>query len=193
MEVKYSSLAAVGTNFSQYPQDGRPEIAFAGKSNVGKSTLINAMLGRRALARTSSQPGKTLTINFYDVNGVMYAVDLPGYGYAKAPKTEIARWSKMIEEYLQKREELKAIILLIDIRHEPGKNDVMMYEWLKHYGYDIIIAATKSDKLNRSQIPKQLSVIRKTLGLGAEDVLIPFSGEKKTGVDELWAEMERFL
>ena len=123
----------------------------------------------------------------------MYAVDLPGYGYAKAPKTEIARWSKMIEEYLQKREELKAIILLIDIRHEPGKNDVMMYEWLKHYGYDIIIAATKSDKLNRSQIPKQLSVIRKTLGLGAEDVLIPFSGEKKTGVDELWAEMERFL
>ncbi len=193
MEVKYSSLAAVGTNFSQYPQDGRPEIAFAGKSNVGKSTLINAMLGRRALARTSSQPGKTRTINFYDVNGVMYAVDLPGYGYAKAPKTEIARWSKMIEEYLQKREELKAIILLIDIRHEPGKNDVMMYEWLKHYGYDIIIAATKSDKLNRSQIPKQLSVIRKTLGLGAEDVLIPFSGEKKTGVDELWAEMERFL
>ncbi|MCI8702807.1 MAG: YihA family ribosome biogenesis GTP-binding protein [Anaerotignum sp.] len=193
MEVKNSSLAAVGTNFSQYPQDGRPEIAFAGKSNVGKSTLINAMLGRRALARTSSQPGKTRTINFYDVNGVMYAVDLPGYGYAKAPKTEIARWSKMIEEYLQKREELKAIILLIDIRHEPGKNDVMMYEWLKHYGYDIIIAATKSDKLNRSQIPKQLSVIRKTLGLGAEDVLIPFSGEKKTGVDELWAEMERFL
>ncbi len=193
MEVKNSSLAAVGTNFSQYPQDGRPEIAFAGKSNVGKSTLINAMLGRRALARTSSQPGKTRTINFYDVNGVMYAVDLPGYGYAKAPKTEIARWSKKIEEYLQKREELKAIILLIDIRHEPGKNDVMMYEWLKHYGYDIIIAATKSDKLNRSQIPKQLSVIRKTLGLGAEDVLIPFSGEKKTGVDELWAEMERFL
>lgn len=193
MEVKNSSLAAVGTNFSQYPQDGRPEIAFAGKSNVGKSTLINAMLGRRTLARTSSQPGKTRTINFYDVNGVMYAVDLPGYGYAKAPKTEIARWSKMIEEYLQKREELKAIILLIDIRHEPGKNDVMMYEWLKHYGYDIIIAATKSDKLNRSQIPKQLSVIRKTLGLGVEDVLIPFSGEKKTGVDELWAEMERFL
>lgn len=193
MEVKKSSLAAVGTNFSQYPQDGRPEIAFAGKSNVGKSTLINAMLGRKALARTSSQPGKTRTINFYDVNGVMYAVDLPGYGYAKAPKTEIARWSKMIEEYLQKREELRAIILLIDIRHEPGKNDVMMYEWLKHYGYDIIIAATKSDKLNRSQIPKQLSVIRKTLGLGAEDVLIPFSGEKKTGVEELWMEMERFL
>lgn len=193
MEVKQSSLAAVGTKFSQYPTDGRPEIAFAGKSNVGKSTLINAMLGRRALARTSSQPGKTRTINFYDVNGQMYVVDLPGYGYAKAPKTEIAKWGAMIEEYLQKREELKAIILLIDIRHEPGKNDVMMYEWLRHYGYDIIIAATKSDKINRSQIPKHLSVIRKTLGLQPGDVLIPFSGEKKTGVQELWAEIDRFL
>ena len=193
MEVKQSSLAAVGTKFSQYPTDGRPEIAFAGKSNVGKSTLINAMLGRRALARTSSQPGKTRTINFYDVNGQMYVVDLPGYGYAKAPKTEIAKWGAMIEEYLQKREELRAIILLIDIRHEPGKNDVMMYEWLRHYGYDIIIAATKSDKINRSQIPKHLSVIRKTLGLQPGDVLLPFSGEKKTGVQELWAEIDRFL
>ena len=193
MEVKQSSLAAVGTKFSQYPTDGKVEIAFAGKSNVGKSTLINAMLGRKALARTSSQPGKTRTINFYDVNDCMYVVDLPGYGYAKAPKTEIAKWGMMIEEYLQKREELRAIILLVDIRHEPGKNDIMMYDWLKHYGYDIIIAATKSDKINRSQIQKHLSVIRKTLGLGPDDVLIPFSGEKKTGVQELWAEIERFL
>ena len=193
MQVKQSALAAIGTKFSQYPEDGRPEIAFAGKSNVGKSTLINAMLGRRALARTSSQPGKTRTINFYDVNGELYVVDLPGYGYAKAPKSEIAKWGQVIEEYLCKREELKAIILLIDIRHEPGKNDIMMYDWLKHYGYDIIIAATKSDKINRSQIQKHLSVIRKTLGLGPDDVLLPFSGEKKTGVQELWAEIERFL
>lgn len=193
MEVKQSSLAAIGTKFSQYPTDGKTEIAFAGKSNVGKSTLINAMLGRKALARTSSQPGKTRTINFYDVNDVMYVVDLPGYGYAKAPKTEIAKWGAMIEEYLENREELKAIILLIDIRHEPGKNDIMMYEWLKHYGYDIIIAATKSDKINRSQIQKHLSVIRKTLGLGQQDILIPFSGEKKTGVAELWAEIDKFL
>ncbi len=193
MEVKQSSLAAIGTNFSHYPTDGKTEIAFAGKSNVGKSTLINAMLGRKALARTSSQPGKTRTINFYDVNDAMYVVDLPGYGYAKAPKTEIAKWGAMIEEYLEKRQELKAIILLIDIRHEPGKNDIMMYEWLKHYGYDIIIAATKSDKINRSQIQKHLSVIRKTLGLGQNDVLIPFSGEKKTGVQELWAEIDKFL
>ncbi len=193
MEVKQSSLAAIGTKFSQYPTDGKTEIAFAGKSNVGKSTLINAILGRKALARTSSQPGKTRTINFYDVNDAMYVVDLPGYGYAKAPKTEIAKWGAMIEEYLEKREELKAIILLIDIRHEPGKNDIMMYEWLKHYGYDIIIAATKSDKINRSQIQKHLSIIRKTLGLGQNDVLIPFSGEKKTGVKELWAEIDKFL
>ena len=193
MEVKQASLAAVGTKFSQYPTDGKVEIAFAGKSNVGKSTLINAILGRKALARTSSQPGKTRTINFYSVNDCMYVVDLPGYGYAKAPKTEIAKWGAMIEDYLQHREELRAIILLIDIRHEPGKNDIMMYEWLKHYGYQIIIAATKSDKLNRSQIPKHLSVIRKTLGLSTDDVLIPFSGEKKTGVAELWAEMERFI
>lgn len=193
MEVKNSSLAAIGTNFSHYPTDGKPEIAFAGKSNVGKSTLINAILGRKALARTSSQPGKTRTINFYDVNGQMYVVDLPGYGYAKVPKSEVAKWGQMIEEYLQKRQELRAIILLIDIRHEPGKNDIMMYEWLKHFGFDIIIAATKSDKINRSQIQKQLSLIRKTLGLAPEDVLIPFSGEKKTGVDELWAEIERFL
>ena len=123
----------------------------------------------------------------------MYVVDLPGYGYAKVPKSEVAKWGMMMEEYLQKREELCAIILLIDIRHEPGKNDIMMYEWLKHFGFDILIAATKSDKINRSQIQKHLSVIRKTLKLGPGDVLIPFSGEKKTGVDELWAEIEKFL
>ncbi len=193
MEVKNSSLAAIGTNFSHYPTDGKPEIAFAGKSNVGKSTLINAILGRRALARTSSQPGKTRTINFYDVNGQMYVVDLPGYGYAKVPKSETAKWGQMIEDYLQRRQELRAIILLIDIRHEPGKNDIMMYDWLKHFGFDIIIAATKADKLGRSQIPKQLALIRKTLQLAPGDVLIPFSGEKKTGVAELWVEIERFL
>lgn len=193
MQVKTSSLKYIGTNFSHYPMDGKPEIAFAGKSNVGKSTLINAILGRRALARTSSQPGKTRTINFYDVNDIMYVVDLPGYGYAKAPKSEIAKWGEMIENYLERREELRAIILLIDIRHEPGKNDIMMYDWLKHYGYDIIIAATKSDKINRSQIQKQLSLIKKTLKLQPGDVLIPFSGEKKTGVEELWAEIEKFL
>ena len=193
MEVKKSSLQAVGVKFEQYPNDNKPEIAFVGKSNVGKSTLINAMLNRKSLARTSSQPGKTRTINFYNVNDSIYIVDLPGYGYAKASKTDIQKWSVMIEKYLQKRECLSGIILLIDIRHEPRKNDIMMYDWLKHYGYDIIIAATKSDKLNRSQIPKHLSIIKKTLNLSSEDKLIAFSGTAKTGVAELWAEIDKLL
>ncbi|MCI8629421.1 MAG: YihA family ribosome biogenesis GTP-binding protein [Firmicutes bacterium] len=193
MEVKKSSLQAVGVKFEQYPNDNKPEIAFVGKSNVGKSTLINAMLNRKSLARTSSQPGKTRTINFYNVNDSIYIVDLPGYGYAKASKTDIQKWSVMIEKYLQKRECLSGIILLIDIRHEPSKNDIMMYDWLKHYGYDIIIAATKSDKLNRSQIPKHLSIIKKTLNLSSEDKLIAFSGTAKTGVAELWAEIDKLL
>ena len=193
MEVRNVALASVGVKMSQYPTDGRVEVAFVGKSNVGKSTLINAMVGRKAIARTSSQPGKTRTINFYDVEGVMYIVDVPGYGYAKAPKTEIEKWGIMIEEYLQKRQELKSIVLLIDIRHEPGENDKMMYNWLKHYGYDIIIAATKSDKIKRSQIQKQLSVIRKALNLEKDDVLIPFSGTEKTGVKELWEAIENIV
>lgn len=193
MEVKKSSLEAVGVKFEQYPTDNKPEIAFAGKSNVGKSTLINAMLNRKSLARTSSQPGKTRTINFYNVNDALYIVDLPGYGYAKAAKTEIQKWGVMIEKYLQKRQSLIGIILLIDIRHEPGKNDIMMYEWLKHYGYNIIIAATKADKLNRSQVPKQLSVIKKTLALSPQDKLIAFSGTTKLGVTELWEEIDKLL
>lgn len=193
MKVNNVSLAAVGVKMSQYPDDGKPEVAFAGKSNVGKSTLINGMIGRRALARTSSQPGKTRTINFYDVEDVLYFVDLPGYGYAKAPKTEIERWGKMIDEYLNKRECLMGIVLLVDIRHEPGENDKMMYDWLKHYGYDIIIAATKKDKIKRSQVQKQLSVIKKSLNLAPEDKLIAFSGETKEGKDELWAEIERVI
>lgn len=193
MEVKQTSLGYIGTNFTHYPMDGRPEIAFAGKSNVGKSTLINAILGRKALARTSSHPGKTRTINFYNVNDEMYVVDLPGYGYAKVPKHELDKWGKMMEEYLSKREELRAIVLLIDVRHEPGKNDVMMYEWLRHYGYKIIVVATKIDKLNRSQVAKHVSAIRKGLGLRSDDVLIPFSGEKKIGIEELWAEIDPFL
>ncbi|MBR5468330.1 MAG: YihA family ribosome biogenesis GTP-binding protein [Firmicutes bacterium] len=193
MEVRNVSLAAVGVKMSQYPTDGKPEVAFVGKSNVGKSTLINAMVGRKALARTSSQPGKTRTINFYDVENVMYIVDVPGYGYAKAPKTEIEKWGKMIEEYLQEREELKSIVMLIDIRHEPGANDKMMYEWLQHYGYDIIIAATKSDKIKRSQIQKNLSVIRKALNLDKDAVLIPFSGPEKNGVKELWDAIENVI
>ena len=193
MKVNNVSLAAVGVKMSQYPDDGKPEIAFAGKSNVGKSTLINAMIGRKALARTSSQPGKTRTINFYNVEDVLYFVDLPGYGYAKAPRTEIEKWGKMIEEYLNKRETLRGIVMLVDIRHEPGENDRLMYDWLKHYGHDIIIAATKKDKIKRSQIQKQLSLIKNTLKLAPEDRLIAFSGETKDGVEELWEELEKLI
>ena len=193
MKVNNVSLAAVGVKMSQYPDDGKPEIAFAGKSNVGKSTLINAMIGRKALVRTSSQPGKTRTINFYNVEDILYFVDLPGYGYAKAPRTEIEKWGKMIEEYLNKRETLRGIVMLVDIRHEPGENDRLMYDWLKHYGYDIIIAATKKDKIKRSQIQKQLSLIKNTLKLAPEDRLIAFSGETKDGVEELWEELEKLI
>lgn len=191
MEVKKAQLSCVGVNFSQYPKDSKPEIAFVGKSNVGKSTLINAMTNRNKLARTSSQPGKTRTINFYGINDIFYIVDVPGYGYAKAPKTEIDRWSKMTEEYMQKRKELAGIVMLIDIRHEPGENDKIMYQWLKHYGYKIVIAATKLDKIKRSQIQKQTALIKRTLCLEEGDIIIPFSGTEKTGRDELWGVIDR--
>lgn len=190
MRVNNVSLDAVAVKPAQYPTDGKLEVAFAGKSNVGKSSLINSMVYRKAIARTSQNPGKTRTINFYNVEDKLYFVDLPGYGYAKAPKTEIAKWGKMIENYLLKREELRAIILLIDIRHEPGENDKMMYEWLRHYGYKIIIVATKSDKLKRSQLQKHTSMLRKALNLAKEDILIPFSSETKSGRDELWEVIE---
>ena len=193
MEVNNVSLAAVGVKLSQYPTDYKPEIAFAGKSNVGKSTLINSMVGRKALARTSSQPGKTRTINFYDVEDTFYIVDLPGYGYAKAPKTEIAKWGNMIEEYLNERETLLSIFLLIDIRHEPGENDKMMYNWIKHYGYDVVIVATKADKIKRSQLQKHVSMIRKGLGMEQNEILIPFSGETKMGKEELWEVIDNML
>lgn len=193
MEVINVELAAVGVKMEQYPTDGKKEVAFVGKSNVGKSSLINSMIRRKALARTSSSPGKTRTINFYDVEGLLYIVDVPGYGYAKASKSEIKKWGKMINEYLEKREELEAIVMLVDIRHDPGKNDIMMYDWLKHYGYDIIVAATKSDKLSRNQIQKHLSAIKKGLNLSAEDKLIPFSSETKQGVEELWEVIEKAI
>ncbi|MBR6400274.1 MAG: YihA family ribosome biogenesis GTP-binding protein [Firmicutes bacterium] len=191
MIVNNVSLEAVAVKKEQYPATGMPEVAFAGKSNVGKSSLINCMINRKALARTSQNPGKTRTINFYNVEDRLYFVDLPGYGYAKAPKSEQQKWGKMIEGYLLKREELKTIIMLVDIRHEPGENDRMMYDWLKHYGHNIIIVATKSDKLKRSQLDKHKKMLKTAFGLEKEDILLPFSSETKSGRDELWEIIER--
>lgn len=193
MKVNNVSLAAVAVKKEQYPADNKPEIAFAGKSNVGKSSLINSMVYRKAIARTSQNPGKTRTINFYDIENMLYLVDLPGYGYAKAPKTEIAKWGRMIENYLLKREQLRAIIMLVDIRHEPGENDLMMYDWLRHYGHNIIIVATKSDKIKRSQLQKHMAMLKRAFQLEKEDIIIPFSSETKNGRDELWQIIEEII
>ena len=190
MNVNNVSLEAVAVKKEQYPSTGFPEVAFAGKSNVGKSSLINTMINRKALARTSQNPGKTRTINFYNVEDLLYFVDLPGYGYAKAPKSEQQKWGKMIEGYLLNRNELRAIIMLVDIRHEPGENDLLMYVWLKHYGHNIIIIATKSDKLKRSQLDKHKKMLKNAFGLEKEDILIPFSSETKNGKEELWEVIE---
>ena len=190
MVIKNVSLDIVCGITSKLPDTGRPEIAFAGKSNVGKSSLINGLLNRKALARTSSQPGKTQTINFYNVNDFMYLVDLPGYGYAKVPETEKAKWGKMIERYLHTSQDLKAVFLLIDIRHDPSANDKLMYDWIVNNGYNPIIIATKLDKLKRSQVQKNVKIIRESLGLPKGGKVIPFSAETKQGREEIWELME---
>lgn len=190
MNVTKAEMVITAGMASQFPEHDMPEIAFAGKSNVGKSSLLNCLLNRRALARTSSQPGKTQTINFYAVQDTYMFVDLPGYGYAKVSKTEREKWGKLIEGYLEKRESLQKIILLIDIRHEVGANDKMMYDWISHYHDEVIVVATKMDKIKRSQVQKHLSVIRKGLGLTPQDKLIGFSSETKQGREELWKIIE---
>lgn len=186
MIIRKAELETVCGITSTLPENQLPEFAFAGKSNVGKSSLINGLLNRRALARTSSQPGKTQTINFYNVNDDLYFVDLPGYGYAKVSVEVKAKWGKMIERYLKRSKMLKCIFLLIDIRHEPSSNDKMMYDWIVSNGYKPVIIATKLDKLKRSQIQKHVKMLREGLGLEKEDVLIPFSAETKQGRDEIW-------
>ena len=187
MIIRKAELETVCGITSTLPENLLPEFAFAGKSNVGKSSLINGLLNRRALARTSSQPGKTQTINFYNVNDSLYFVDLPGYGYAKVSVEVKAKWGKMIERYLKKSKMLKCIFLLIDIRHDPSANDKMMYDWIVSNGYKPVIIATKLDKLKRSQIQKHVKMVREGLGLTKEDILIPFSAETKQGRDEIWA------
>ena len=178
---------------STLPENDKPEIAFAGKSNVGKSSLINALMNRKSLARISATPGKTQTINFYNINREIYLVDLPGYGYAKVSEKEKEAWGKMIERYLHKSTMLKAVFLLIDIRHDPSKNDKMMYDWILHQGYEPVIIATKLDKLKKSQVAKQLKAIRTGLGLVSGTTVIPFSAKTKQGRDEIWEYAESRL
>lgn len=186
MVIKNVSLDIVCGITSKLPDTGRSEIAFAGKSNVGKSSLINGLMNRKALARTSSQPGKTQTINFYNVNDFMYLVDLPGYGYAKVSQQEKEKWGKMIEKYLHRSKVLQAVFLLVDIRHEPSANDRQMYEWILANGYHPIVIATKLDKINRSQIAKQVKLVKQGLGVDKDTIVIPFSAETKQGREEIY-------
>ena len=193
MIIKNVTLETVCGITSPLPKNERMEVAFAGKSNVGKSSMINALMNRKALARTSSQPGKTQTINFYNVNSEVYLVDLPGYGYAKVSQSEKEKWGKLIENYLHKSPMLKAVFLLIDIRHDPSANDKMMYDWIVANGYHPVIIATKLDKLKRSQIPKHVKAVRTGLGLEKDDILIPVSSQTKQGIPELWETIEQYL
>lgn len=186
MIIKSAKLETVCGITSTFPENDKIEIAFAGKSNVGKSSLINALVNRKALARTSSQPGKTQTINFYKVNDEVYFVDLPGYGYAKVSEEVKAKWGNLIERYLNKSEMLKAVFLLVDIRHEPSANDKNMYEWIVYQGYDPIIIATKLDKIKRSQVAKHVKMLKTGLNVKPGTKVIPFSATTKQGREEIW-------
>lgn len=193
MVIKNVSLDIVCGITSKLPDNQWPEVAFAGKSNVGKSSLINALMNRKSLARTSAQPGKTQTINFYNVNSSMYLVDLPGYGYAKVSVAVKAQWGKMIERYLRTSKVLKAVFLLIDIRHEPSANDKVMYEWIRENGCQPIIIATKVDKLKRSQVAKHLKQVKTGLDVAPGTLVIPFSSETKQGREEIWELMNELI
>lgn len=193
MKIKSVNLETVIGITSKLPENTLPEFAFAGKSNVGKSSLINAIMNRKSYARTSSQPGKTQTINFYNINEELYLVDLPGYGYAKVSQETKAKWGKMIEKYLQRSKQLKAVFLLIDIRHDPSANDKDMYEWIVHNGFEPIIIATKSDKISRGQIDKHLKAIRVGLKTRPGTIMIPFSAQNKNGLDKVYEILDEYL
>ena len=193
MVIKQAELQTVCGITSSLPENLYPEVAFAGKSNVGKSSLINGLLNRKSLARTSSQPGKTQTINFYYVNQSLYLVDLPGYGYAKASEEIRAKWGRMVENYLHKSKQLRAVFLLIDIRHAPSANDKQMYQWIVSQGYEPIIIATKLDKIKRSQVAKQLKLLKEELKLLPGTKLLPFSAQTKQGREQIWEVMEKLI
>jgi GTP-binding protein len=186
MKVNSAEIVISAVGPKQYPQDALPEIALAGRSNVGKSSFINTILNRKNLARTSSKPGKTQTLNFFKINDAIYFVDVPGYGFARVSKTEKEKWAKMIEEYFIQREPLKAVVQLVDLRHPPSKDDVNMYEFLKYYGHPVIVVATKADKISRGQWQKHIKIVKETLQLAPEDQILLFSSETGLGKDEAW-------
>lgn len=190
MVIKSVELETVCGITSKLPDNILPEIAFAGKSNVGKSSLINGLLNRKSLARTSSQPGKTQTINFYNVNKQLYFVDLPGYGYAAVSQEIRAKWGKMIERYLNTSKVIKKVFLLIDIRHEPSENDCIMYNWIVENGYEPVIIATKLDKIKRSQVQKHIKMIKQKIRPVEGTIIIPFSSQSKQGREEIWQLIE---
>lgn len=193
MVIKNVNLETVCGVTSKLPDNAFMEFAFAGKSNVGKSSLINGLMNRKALARTSAQPGKTQTINYYNINNQMYFVDLPGYGYAKANEEEKAKWGKMVENYLHSSRQLQTVFLLIDIRHEPSGNDKMMYDWINHQGFAPVIIATKLDKIKRSQVQKHVKMIRDGLKVVENTIVIPYSALTKQGREEIYALLDSYL
>lgn len=193
MQISRAEIEAVAVKAAQYPDEGVPEIAFAGRSNVGKSSLLNLLTRRKSLARVSGSPGKTRTINFYRINDEFRIVDLPGYGYARVSKSESEKWGAMMEGYLENRECLLKVIQLVDIRHKPSTQDVQMYEYLKYYNLDGIVVATKADKVSGNKRSKSLAEIRRTLGMDKGDKVIPVSALKRTGYEELLDEIEKLL
>lgn len=193
MLIKKAEYVTTAVKAEQYPASDKPEIAFVGRSNVGKSSLINSMLNRKNIARVSSQPGKTRTINFYNINDILFFVDLPGYGYAKVSKEEKKKWGGIIEEYLYSRANLVEVVQLVDIRHEPTSDDKIMYDWIKSYNRQVIVVATKCDKISRGQYQKHISIIKRELEIDKGDIVLPFSSESKCGREELWELFEKSL
>ncbi|MFC6348271.1 ribosome biogenesis GTP-binding protein YihA/YsxC [Vagococcus carniphilus] len=193
MQVHKAEIVISAVSPEQYPKTKLPEIALAGRSNVGKSSFINTLINRKSLARTSGKPGKTQTLNFYLIEEALHFVDVPGYGYAKVSKTERAKWGQMIETYLTQREQLKAVVSLVDMRHDPTEDDIQMYEFLKYYQIPVIVVATKSDKIKRGQWNKHESAIKKKLNFDPADDFIIFSSETKEGKEPAWKAIEKYL
>ncbi|MEK3852951.1 ribosome biogenesis GTP-binding protein YihA/YsxC [Cytobacillus sp. FSL H8-0458] len=193
MKVTSSEIVISAVKPDQYPESDLPEFALAGRSNVGKSSFINKMLNRRGLARISSKPGKTQTLNFYLINEILHFVDVPGYGYAKVSKKEREAWGKMIETYLTNREQLKAVVLIVDLRHPPTSDDVMMYDFLKHYEIPCVVIATKADKIPKSKWQKHMKITKETLDIDPNDQIIMFSSETGYGKDQAWSALKSYM